>query len=216
METAEREVKECSCNPEYIHTSTASCCASSAARRRPKRLVLGCENGPQTFANAAEEGPRGRAASHCIAFLPITKRFTSHFHNPGARARRGRKKPFRPTLKKALSPSGREKGGRPGVGVPSSLPPSFLYEPYICYSSLHRAAAASASAAARRGAASIYLSILPPAFGAKCYRAITGPSTSAYSQSVSQSRPRPPARARALLLPRTPFFTIFTLASLGR
>ena len=132
METAEREVKECSCNPEYIHTSTASCCASSAAAKKAR---LGLREWPANFCERCRGGPPRprRLPLHCLS--ANHEKIHESFSQPGrARARRGRKKPFRPTLKKAPSPSGREKGGRPGVGVPSSvlpslppsLPPSFM------------------------------------------------------------------------------------------
>ena len=54
-----------------------------------------------------------------------------------------------------------------------------------------------------------HLSILPPAFGAKCYRAITGPSSSDRLLAESQSRPRSRSPYSLALpsLPLRPYFT---------
>ena len=118
--------------------------------------------------------------------------------------------PFRPTLKKeAPSPSGRKKDEEGFVVAP--LPPCFLYEPFICYSSLHGAFAVAAAVPHL----SIYLSIYPPAFGAKCYRAINGRGR---GLGRTLPGPRPSAcshsRSRALLPPshslQSPFFLTLT------
>ena len=86
---------------------------------------------------------------------------------------RTRNKPFGITLKGPRKEEKQEERARAaGRPILSSFRISLPPPSFMSHSSVTVAAAAS-----------IYLSILPPAFGAKCYRAINGPSTSAYSQS---------------------------------
>ena len=83
MDTAEREVKECSCI--RIHTS---CFASSAEWNGSTSVGqkglswvarIACK---YVVAHTTEEGGV-EGSRHCGALLPIKEGFTSHSHNPG-------------------------------------------------------------------------------------------------------------------------------------